>query len=252
MTILRYQADPYRFMRLIMNYIVLNKARHLSTNSQYLYNLLGNRDKKKARIITNFFSTNLEEIASMQVEKSNFILSVSNGFGRRKNIDTALKAFAIARRSHPDIEYHLIGDGMEIGGPAHVHAIENNIADGVHFIGSISYFKVIEKMKKALIFLHPSREESFGMTVLEAMVIGTPIVGGKKSGNIPYLLDHGNAGMLCDINSPKDIAKGVLKLLENPDLSKRVSKKAEKFAKANFSEDIIAEAYLAYYRDIIN
>ena len=252
MTILRYQTDPYRFMRLIMNFIVLNKAKYLSTNSRYLFNLVSKKNKQKARIITNFFSKNLEEIASMQVEKSNFVLSVSNGFGRRKNINTALKAFAIVRRSHSDIEYHLIGDGMEMGGPAYEYALRNNITEGVRFIGKVSYDETIEKMKMAVIFLHPSREESFGMVVLEAMVTGTPIVGGKKSGNIPYLLDHGNAGMQCDINSPKDIAKGVLKLLENADLSERLSKKAKKFAKANFSEDVIAEAYLAYYRDIIN
>ena len=251
MTILRYQTDPYRFMRLIMNYIVLKKACHLSTNSQYLFNLLSKKNKQKARVIPNFYSKFLKRNPSTLEEKASIILSVSNGFGQRKNIDTALKAFAVARRSHPDIEYHLVGDGMQVGGPAYRYAVANNIAEGVCFIGKLSYDDVIEEMNKAQIFLHPSREESFGMVVLEAMVIGTPVVGGKTSGNIPYLLDHGNAGVLCDVNSPKDIARGVLKLLEKDDLSERLINKAKEFAKANFSEDLIVEAYLAYYRDII-
>jgi L-malate glycosyltransferase len=252
LTILRYRIDPYRFLRLIMNHIVLWKARYLSTNSQYLYNCLNSRNKKKARIITNFFSKNLEEMASVQMEKSYFVLSVSNGFGRRKNIQSALKAFAIVRRRHPDIEYHLIGDGMEMGGPAYEYAMQNNVNDGVRFIGKIPYADTIEKMKRALIFLHPSKEESFGMVVLEAMVMGAPVVGGKNSGNIPYLLDRGNAGLLCDVNSSQDIAESVLKLLENPDLSERLSKKAKKYAKANFCEDIVIYKYIDYLQNVLS
>ena len=48
-------------------------------------------------------------------------------------------------------------------------------------------------MRKALILIHTSRGESFGMAVLEAMIIGMPVIGGEKSGNI---LDHGKAGDL--------------------------------------------------------
>jgi L-malate glycosyltransferase len=252
LTILRYRTDPYRFMRLIMNYIVLRKARYLSTNSKYLYNCLNSRNKKKTRIIPNFFSKNLEETASVQVEKSNFVLSVSNGFGRRKNIETALQAFPIIRKSHPNIEYHLIGDGMEMGGQAYKYAKQNNITEGVRFIGKVSYAETIEKMKKALIFLHPSKEESFGMVVLEAMVMGTPVIGGRNSGNIPYLLDYGHAGLLCNINSSQDIAISVLKLLENYDLSEHLSQEAQKFAKANFSEDIIANKYIDYLQHVLD
>jgi len=251
LTILRYQTDPYRFMRLIMNYVVLMKARYLSTNSQYLYNLLNNRNKKKARIITNFYSTNHEENASAHMEKSSYLLSVSNGFGRLKNISTALKAFVIVRQNYPDVEYHLIGEGMEISGPVYRYALQNNLTEGVRFIGKVPYNDVIKKMKRALVLLHPSREESFGMVALEAMIMGTPIVGGKKSGNIPYLLNHGNAGSLCDVNSPHDLAKCVIKLLKNPDLSELIIKKAAEFAKVNFSEEITTEAYLAYYRNIL-
>lgn len=59
------------------------------------------------------------------------------------------------------------------------------------------------------------------MVVLGAMVTGTPVIGGNQSGTIPFRLDQRKSGMLCDINSPEDIAKCVLKLLKNADLSEQ-------------------------------
>lgn len=252
LTILKYQFDGYRFMRLITNYIVLKEAQYLSANSQYLFNLLSKKNKRKTRVIPNFYARNLEEYCSKPEEKSNFIISVSNGFGRRKNISTALRAFSIIRLKKPDVEYHLVGDSMEIGGPAYQYAIKNKVTDGVRFIGRLSYEELINKVKKALVFLHPSREESFGMSVLEAMVVGTPVVGGYCSGNIPYLLDNGRLGVLCNIDSPEEIAKGVLKILSDDYFAISLVENARKFSRDKFSEDIVVKAYINYYRDILD
>ena len=252
LTILKYQFDGYRFMRLITNYIVLKEAQYLSVNSQYLFNLLSKKNKRKTRVIPNFYARNLEEYCSKPEEKSNFIISVSNGFGRRKNISTALRAFSIIRLKKPDVEYHLVGDSMEIGGPAYQYAIKNKVTDGVRFIGRLSYEELINKVKKALVFLHPSREESFGMSVLEAMVVGTPVVGGYCSGNIPYLLDNGRLGVLCNIDSPEEIAKGVLKILSDDYFAISLVGNARKFSRDKFSEDIVVKAYINYYRDILD
>ena len=59
-TIFKYQFDPYRLIRLIMNYIVLKKAKYLSTNSKYLFNKLAEIYKAKSRVINNFYTKELE------------------------------------------------------------------------------------------------------------------------------------------------------------------------------------------------
>jgi glycosyltransferase involved in cell wall biosynthesis len=251
-TVFRYQTDPYRFMRMIMNFIVLNRAPHLAANSRYLYDRLPARNKRKARIVPNFYSSVLEARVAQVVVKSNFILSVSNGFGRIKNIDTALKAFSLLRKEGVKVEYHLVGDGMEEGGSAHQYAHNNGLAEGVRFIGKMPFYNITTKMKQALIMLHPSREESFGMSVLEAMAMGTPVVGGSRSGNIPYLLDGGRAGLLCDVNSPDQIAKGLLRVLSDEEYARSLSQAAKQFARENFSEDVVIHQYTDYYRDILN
>ena len=251
-SILRYQFDAYRIMRLIMNYNVLSRSKYLSTNSQYLFSLLGKRDQKKARVIANFYSWELEAQSSEDPNRSNVILSVSNGFGRRKNITTALRAFALIRKKWRDVEYHLVGDGMEMGGPAHEYAVQNEICDGVWFIGKLAFAEVVKKMKQSLIFLHPAREESFGMSVLEAMVLGTPVVAGYQAGNVPFILKGGEVGLLCDVRSAEDIAQAVLRLSEDRKLLESLSMSAMEHARNQYREDVIVPQYEQYYRDILN
>lgn len=250
-TIFRYKTDPYRFMRLIMNYIVLNKVKYLSVNSKYLFDKLDTQKQRKTRIIPNFYSKVIDSIDYNQEKKSKYILSVSNGFGKRKNINTALKAFALVRNLYPDIEYHLVGDDMEPFGAAYQFAKKNNILSGVKFIGRLPFAEVTKKIQSAKIFLHPSREESFGMAVLEAMIIGTPVIGGENSGNIPYLLYHGKAGELCNINSTEDIGRSILKILHDRQYAEKLMKNAYKYAEKNYSENSIISRYLDYYYNVI-
>jgi glycosyltransferase involved in cell wall biosynthesis len=250
--ILRYQIDPYRLMRLIMNQIVLNRAKHISTNSQYLFSLLSERNKRKARVIPNFYARELEEDFSTLKEKNSYIVSVSNGFGARKNISTALKAFEMLRKDEPHLEYHLVGDGMETGGPAHEYALKNGLTRAVRFIGRLPYGEALREVKRASVFLHPSREESFGMSVLEAMVLGTPVVGGSHSGNVPFLLNLGRAGLLCDVDSPEDIAGAIRRIFSNPELSQSISLNAIEFARTKFREDVVVKQYLQYYGEILD
>jgi L-malate glycosyltransferase len=240
------------FVRFLMNEVVLKKSKYLSSNSEYLFNLLPNKFRKKTRIINNFYPVNLESDLVPIKKKKNYIISVSSGFSKRKNISTALKAFKIVRENIPDSEYHLTGDDMQENGPAHRFAKENNLDKGVKFLGRISFEEIKERVKYAKIFLHPSKEESFGMAVLESMVLGTVVTGGNKSGNIPKLLESGNVGVLCDINSPKEMASAVLNLYENLNLNDNLRIKALKFVKKNYSEKLTIKKYLSYYSNILN
>lgn len=251
LTILRYKTDFYRLNRLFMNWFVLWRSKALSTNSQYLYSKLTSRDKQKARIVPNFYDPKLNNDNYKDHKPSRIILSVNDGFGKRKNISTGLHAFAKVRESNANIEYHLVGDGMQEGGPAYQFALRNRLDNGVQFCGKIPYHEVLAKMKEAAVFLHPSREESFGMAVLEAMVSGTPVVGGSHSGNIPFLLDGGKAGLLCDINSAESIALAISTIMSSKNIACGISDRAHLFARQNYSQEVVINKYIKYYEDIL-
>ncbi|RDV13687.1 glycosyltransferase family 1 protein [Pontibacter diazotrophicus] len=249
--ILLQHKDMFRLVRWAINYIVVTKAKHLIANSSYTYNMLDRGTRKKTRIINNFFTSEMEEILPPPSRKGNYITSVAMGFSHRKNIETALQAFAIVRKQHPELEYHLLGADMEPGGLAQQYARQHNLEKGVKFIGLQPYNTVLETIANAKLLLHTAREESFGMVLLEAMVAKTPVIGGNSSGYIPTLLDNGNAGLLCNINSPQAVAQCVLKLVEDEQLGQQLVETAYSFAHNNYSEDVVIQQHLACYADIL-
>jgi L-malate glycosyltransferase len=246
--ILRYQFDSYRMIRWWMNAYTLRKARYLAAVSPYILRHIGER---KARILPNFYDQKLETHYEPERIKRDSIISVSHAFDYRKNIRTALHAFALLRRKYPQLTYKLIGYDMSPGGAAYRYAAGNDLLDGVEFLGNLPFGQVVEEVKSSKVFLHTSREESFGLAVLEAMAVGTPVVGGTKSGNIPDLLCYGETGRLCNVESPQSIAEAVVPLLHQNDEYGTVIQKAYAFVRNNYSESVFFTKLLDYYRDIL-
>lgn len=244
------QRDMFRFVRLIMDKVVTWKAKHLAANSSYTYDQLSGSLKRKTVTINNFFTPDLELSINKPARKDNCIVSVTNGFNTRKGIPTALRAFAKVHEKFPEVEYHLIGVDMEPEGLAHLYAKQHGLERGVKFLGPLTHDQLLQNVANAKLLLHPSVEESFGMAVLESMVIGTPVVAGKKSGFIPYLLDHGKAGLLCNVYSEEDMANTIVRLLTDCSLASDIAAHAYQYAQDNFSEEVVLQQHLNVYKAI--
>ncbi|PRY11246.1 glycosyltransferase involved in cell wall biosynthesis [Pontibacter ummariensis] len=243
--ILLKQPDMFRLVRWFMNNKVMQQSCTLVANSDYTYSQLSASTKEKTTVIPNFYPAGLEGIRQAVKHKGNYIISSSNGFTKRKNIHLALEAFQILRKVFPDLQYHLIGVDMEENGPAHQYASARGLADAVHFVGPLPYDRTLKEVANAKVLLCSSMEESFGMAILEAMVVGTAVVGGEKSGYVPSLVDKGKAGVLCNIYSPDSMADAVALLLGNKALRERYERAAANFAQEHFSEDVVIPQHLA-------
>lgn len=247
--ILLKQPDLFRLVRWAINCIVVRQAKHLVANSAYTYSMLSPSTSRKAKTINNFYT---ESLATIDLPKeSNYIVTAIQGFTKRKNVHTALHAFSKLRAQFPALEYHLVGVDMEEGGPAQAYAKNHNIDNGVKYIGPLPFDEVARHIAGARAMLHPSMEESFGMSVLEAMVTGTPVVGGAKSGFVPHLLNFGEAGLLCDIMSPDGMAGSVARLLSDETYRQGIIDSAKTFARENFSEEVIISQHLAYLSEVL-
>jgi L-malate glycosyltransferase len=250
-TILRYSRDAYRVYRWMVNSVVVERAGRLSVNSPYLMNCLPRRLQKKARVLPNFLPQSQFQSGDSKPSPSRTVfVTVANGFGPRKNMTAALQAFATTRRRRDDLVYRLIGQGMEVGGPAQRFAQATGIAEGIDFRGRLPYPSMMQGLREATVMIHPSLEESFGMTVLEAMAAGVVTVAGSRSGNLPHLLDNGRCGRLCDVSDPDEMARAVMDLVGNPSYASELAAAARERALHEYSEQAVLSEYVRYYSDV--
>lgn len=174
------------------------------------------------------------------------IVSVGDA-GRLKNIRPLLLAFRVIRARRPDASLRLIGSGLGAGDPLAGRAAADGVAAGVEWCGRLEHGPTLDAMAAADVVVHPSREESFGMSVAEAMAMGVPVVGGRDSGAVPWLLDGGRAGVLVDVGSPGSLAEGIGRLLDGPAFADRIGAAAADRIAAHFSAAIVLRQHLRIY-----
>lgn len=252
-TVVKYYKDHYRFLRFLMDRYVRVRGSNFSVNSFYLYNKIG--IKKNCEIIPNpilekFIRYNPKKILEQPIK----IISILNGYSDRKNPKKALKAFHILCNSHPGIKftYHIYGQGYEENGQAYQWAKDNNLLSGVELKGRIPHAELMEQITSYDLLFHPSKEESFGNIIIEAMANGLPVVGGEKSGAVPWLLKDGEYGILTDIEDENTIAGDIFSLINDKNKYFEYSEKGFDYVKNNFSSKNIAEKYLERYTRILS
>lgn len=85
------------------------------------------------------------------------------------------------------------------------------------------------------------------MTLIEAMARRTPVVGGRRSGAVPWVLDGGAAGVLTDVRASLDIAASIVAVLSDHALWRRYSEAGHRRARQHFASSRVVEEYLDAY-----
>ena len=96
----------------------------------------------------------------------------------------------------------------------------------------------------------PSRYETFGYTVAEAMAMGCPIVA-SRTGAIPELIEHGIAGRLCTPGDPSSLAGELLWMLDHPGAAARLGAAAREACRTRLSPDRVATEAIGFYGAVI-
>lgn len=135
---------------------------------------------------------------------------------KSKRIDHILKAFILIKKELPLSKLWIVGEIVDERYKAYLDKImkNNNLNDSVIYFGFVSPEKKKELMMKAHIILVTSIREGWGLIVSEANALGTvPVVY-----NVPGLRDsihHGKAGILCEKNSPENLAENAVNIYED-------------------------------------
>ena len=169
----------------------------------------------------------------------------------RKNVASLIRAFSEVRRLRPDAVLRLVGPGLSPTDRLAGWARANGLDAAVEFVGEVAHSAIPYHLAEADVFAHVSLEESHPVSVCEAMHAGLPIVGGRRSGGVPWTLDEGRCGLLVDVRDPGAIAEGILRLFANPGLATELGQAARNRAVTTFSADAVVRGYLDAYATAI-
>ena len=217
------------------------------TQQQYKIN-------KDIEVIPNFIDINKykrEEDEKAKCFKKNFapnnekILIHTSNFRPLKRVQDVIRVFNEVKKK-VESKLILVGDGPERGECERLSR-ELGIFEEIKFMGKQD--ALVELLSVADIFIIPSQSESFGLSALEAMACGVPVIS-SSVGGLPELNHHGETGYIAEIGDVERMSKYIIELLTNEKRYELFSRNARKRAE-EFSEENIVPMYEKFYERVL-
>lgn len=167
--------------------------------------------------------------------------------GDEKNLSFLPPVLARVRSSRPDAALVLIGDGP-YRHKILAEATAGGWADSVHAPGYMDRADLGAAYAAADVFVFPSKTETQGLTTIEAMMCGTPVVAIGAMGTLDVMQGDNGGFMVPDDH--ERFAQAVLRLLDDPALHAAKSAEARAWA-SRFSVQATTDSLLGHYRDCL-
>jgi len=168
----------------------------------------------------------------------------------RKNQLGFLKAISMIKNELGDYKIVFTTSSRhEYGIKVRKYAENNNL--NVEFLGRVPYQKLPSLYSRAAIVALTSFEEVLPMSIIEALSTGTPVIA-SNVGGIPYVVQNGITGFICNPHEPKDIAEKLLILVSDKNTRKKMGRTGRKNAEKRWKAEIIAKKYLDLYLEVAN
>ena len=117
-------------------------------------------------------------------------------------------------------------------------------------LGFVKDPKTMAKLYSASdIYLFPTLAETFGMTVVEAMSCGLPVVT-FETGGVPEIVENGKSGLIVEYKNGEKLVEALEKLLDNDELREKMAENATNASK-KFSSEMMALEYLRLYEELL-
>jgi N-acetyl-alpha-D-glucosaminyl L-malate synthase BshA len=202
----------------------------------------------RIEVIHNFIDPDVYDrsrhtsILDEQVDSNTRVLMHISNFRPVKRVKDVIRVFAHVIERVPSVLV-MVGDGPDRG-EAEAEARELGLHEKVFFLGKID--AVAPLLAGADLFLLPSSGESFGLSALEALACGVPVIG-TTAGGLPEVVRNGETGVLCPVGDVEGMSDAAIAILSDRDRWHAMSSLAASDARERFSLDEIVGEYEAFY-----
>jgi glycosyltransferase involved in cell wall biosynthesis len=190
-----------------------------------------------------------------------------------KGVHDLLEAFYLVHQQCPEVKLALVGPvgampreflvdlsdeadvaalatlyGEDYG--AHLGRLAACLPDGrVHFAGSRPHDEIPAAYWDADILINPSYSEAFGMSLVEAMAAGKPVIA-TRTGGMTEIVASAGAGLLVERGDPAGLAEAILHLLRDDDLRQQMGERGRRAVLEQYDWPRIGERLLGYYHEL--
>ncbi len=158
--------------------------------------------------------------------------------------------FAVsAMRELEGVKLLVIGEGPE-GDSLRNLADELNVNDRVEFLGELSDEEVVNYLNAADVFVMPSHlnGEAYGLSQIEAMACGVPVVCCDLPTGVPWVNQHGETGLVVPPADATALANAVKEIVSDPNKKFKMGEAALRRAQSEFSQKVMCERIGEVYK----
>ena len=148
----------------------------------------------------------------------------------RKNVNLLIEAIGILRRKNIDVELHLTGEAVS---PTVDYIMHKGLSDCVRFTGWIDDEDLPDYFRALDVFVFSSIKEGLGISGVQAIASGVPVVSTRCGGAEDYVIDD-LTGYLTDMD-PEQMADAIARILNNPSERQRLGGNARALASENYA-----------------
>ncbi len=163
----------------------------------------------------------------------------------QKGIAPLLRALAMMRH-RPTLDI-VVGVGSDEG-PTRRLAAELGVADRLRWFPLLEQAALAERYRRSTALVVPAIDEGLGMTAIESLLAGTPVVAFASGGLTDSVVD-GRTGYLVPPGDERALASALDRLLDLPDQGSALGAAGRVHALAHFSPAAVARQYASIYRD---
>jgi glycosyltransferase involved in cell wall biosynthesis len=213
--------------------------------SQRVLSFLPGTDYNKVRFIPH--GIELPLIDNNQKKISNSVIFIGN-LDSHKGVLLLPEIMKLIKEHVKNVRFFIVGKG-----PLKDWLIDEirlkDLSTNVRFFSEMTKADIYSQLAIVEILLMPTRLESFGLVIPEAMASGVVPVVSYLEQITDQFIKNGENGFLCDRNDPKEFSERIIQILSQQELKTSLSIKARETAQDSFSEDRMIYHYMIETND---